>query len=764
MTLFPKSQRFPPQKASEVPSPGRYNPLLHDPSQDPWRKGPLEIFKAPRNKESDPGPDTFGLYNPDQQHYDNIHGSRPRPRALSTLATPSKHHKELLRLETKLSERESDITHLTETLQKSEQTTKEIRNALKKSEHDNESLRSEVSRLKKQLHGVASLHAKVIELETEHDKSKKRREQEISSLKTELRSAETRASQYMTEKQNIQGDFERLQASYEDAEHSLQTTVQKSHQGLTNYLQKVLEERHSSQRALQLTKSLSRLDDVHTSKILAGRASQVAELVSLVQQAGTREDLLYEVFDNLLETNDMQMQQLIDIEMDLQSERDELKQSIHELRRDSKCSQQLSDQQLCEKEIECQLAHRRASQIQTELLDAQLVCSSLEKALVSSSDAYSDLSGVCLSKCQELEKSRLDLEKCDSKISELTNSIQALEAQALETDLQIQRSQETHSLAAEAWQLKQSELQSSIKKLEKELREENGRRTKLSAELLLTRQAEAALRGEIEHAQNLSAQLEEVERENEQLRKINDLIMRQANLNAAEAAKVEKLNTELVSQRNPAQKVKILDRMRREIKEERENTAKLENQLWTANSEIKSLKEELFAYQSVSHPTPAIATTQASTIHNGMGIARVTRAPLSEVIKNFDAPPEPRETGSKIEKEAAAIRPTPKITTRAKGKHQPSNHFATPPDFVKDIPAEPTQEINQPRFSRLPINSNNLHHQKVLRKKDDLRKEKLMVIHKPQVDNTKNSNNTNVGEVSLGAIKMQGKMTLEELR
>jgi hypothetical protein len=46
--------------------------------------------------------------------------------------------------------------------------------------------------------------------------------------------------------------------------------------------------------------------------------------------------------------------------------------------------------------------------------------------------------------------------------------------------------------------------------------------------------------------------------------------MRQANLNAAEAAKVEKLNTELVSQRNPAQKVKILDRMRREIKEERE--------------------------------------------------------------------------------------------------------------------------------------------------------------------------------------------------
>ena len=71
-------------------------------------------------------------------------------------------------------------------------------------------------------------------------------------------------------------------------------------------------------------------------------------------------------------------------------------------------------------------------------------------------------------------------------------------------------------------------------------------------------------------AQNLITQLEEVEQENEQLRKINDLMMRQSTLNAAEAAKLEKLNNELVSQRNPAQKVKILDRMRREIKEERE--------------------------------------------------------------------------------------------------------------------------------------------------------------------------------------------------
>jgi regulator of replication initiation timing len=86
-----------------------------------------------------------------------------------------------------LSERESDIAHLSETLQKSEQTTKKMRNALDKLEQDNESLRSEVSQLKKQLHGVAGLHAKAIETETEHDKSKKRRENETKQAEVALR-------------------------------------------------------------------------------------------------------------------------------------------------------------------------------------------------------------------------------------------------------------------------------------------------------------------------------------------------------------------------------------------------------------------------------------------------------------------------------------------------------------------------------------------------------------------------------------------------
>ncbi|KAH9463681.1 hypothetical protein MJO29_004690 [Puccinia striiformis f. sp. tritici] len=123
-------------------------------------------------------------HNPDQQ-YDNVHSSRPRPRASSSMATPSKQNTELLRLEAKLSERESNISHLLKPC-KDRINCYEIRNALIKSENDNSSLRPEVNRSKKQLHGLAGLHAKVTELETEHDQSKKRRVKSISTLETEL--------------------------------------------------------------------------------------------------------------------------------------------------------------------------------------------------------------------------------------------------------------------------------------------------------------------------------------------------------------------------------------------------------------------------------------------------------------------------------------------------------------------------------------------------------------------------------------------------
>jgi hypothetical protein len=310
--------------------------------------------------------------------------------------------------------------------------------------------------------------------------------------------AEDRASQHLTDKTNLKGDLERLQTLSETTERLRQSTFCKNNQELMKYLEQVFHESHANQRTREISTSLSRLDDVHTRKVLADRASQVAELVSLVQQAESREDMLYEVFDSLLETSDMQMQQLIDIEVDLSCEREQLSRTSVESRTESKTVEQLLDQQLREKDLECQIAQQLTSLTQAELSEALKIRSSLEQTLMDSSEAYQELSRVCKSKSKDLEKARAELENSSSKITELINSIQVLESQVVQLNDQIRRAHEDHSLATEAWNQKQYELQSTLKKLENNIREEKAKYNKLSGELMLTRQAEASLRGELE--------------------------------------------------------------------------------------------------------------------------------------------------------------------------------------------------------------------------------------------------------------------------
>lgn len=671
---------------------------------------------------------------------------------MSTLATPSKHHKELLRLETKLSERESDIAHLTETLQKSEKTSREVRTALIKSEKENQSLQSEVERLSTQLQGIAGFHKKIVALETEHDKSTKRRDQEISTLKSELRLAEDRASQYLTEKKTLEHDLERLQACIKDQERSSRATYQQMNVRLTEYLEKTLEERDKNLRTLQLTKSSSLLENVHYQKLLTDRASQVAELVALVHDSSSREDLLYDTLDILLESCDLQTEQFAELKTDFQSELAELNSCLAESQAEMMNRERISGQILREKDIELEVVNQLISRAKLELEEAQLVRASMEKSLENWSQAYNDLSAFCRAKCDELDNCRDELVTRDGKNAELTAAIQALDSQMISLNGQLDRSKENHLLATETWQLKQCEVRTNLKKVEKELSDEKAKKNKLSAELMLAKQAEAALRGEVEQTRNLRGQLEEVERENDKLKKMNDLILRQSDLNAAEIDKIEKLNIELVSQQNPAQKVKVLDRMRRELKEEKEINAKLNNQLWAAKSEIKSLKDELSAYQSISHPIAA------STVHNGVGISRVTRAPLTEVMKRFENQNGLTERKSGDEE----TNHNKKLIGKPTDKHRELGGFLSRDSAQRDVAPETTpltQEVSiRPAASRLPIN-----HNQVFRRKKDLKTEKLLPITKIIAETT-DRNPYESGEVSLGAIKMQGKMTLDELR
>lgn len=69
--------------------------------------------------------------------------------------------------------------------------------------------------------------------------------------------------------------------------------------------------------------------------------------------------------------------------------------------------------------------------------------------------------------------------------------------------------------------------------------------------------------------EQLQARLDEVEQEKARLMKLNDLLSRQSTLDAEETTKLAQLNAELISHQNPAQRLKVMDRIRREGKEER---------------------------------------------------------------------------------------------------------------------------------------------------------------------------------------------------
>ncbi|MBW0483151.1 hypothetical protein O181_022866 [Austropuccinia psidii MF-1] len=717
MSKFPKAKRFPTETESQVPGPGTYNPTLHDPLNDPWRKGPLEIFKAPRYQEHDPGPDTFGLYNPNLSP-NNVCSSRTRPRAISTLATPSKHHKELLRLETKLFERESSITNLTETLQKSEQTLKEIRKSFQKSQAENDHLHKEVDRLKKQIQGVAGLHTKLIELQTEHEKSKTRRENEISNLKKELRAAEDRASEYLDQKSQIQHSFESLQKSTQATYHTLHSHSHQALQQLNQYSQELSTKLINCTRELRLTNNLSQLKDIYSQKFLAGRASQVNEMILLLEESNLREESLDDMIDDLVDTNDILLEQFLQDQNLSFTEHERHSNEVIGFQNDLGFLQKQLEDLTRQTDIKLELCRQEIVQGRTELEGAWLLNSSLENALTTSSTAYADLSSQCRLKCNEVEKALEDLTTRDATIAQLTDSNQGLQAEIITLKNDIEDIKQNHASDRETWQSKQTELKSSLKKTEQQLNEEKEKRSKVNTELIMTRQAEAALYGQAEHAQNLQLQLEEIQGETEKLRKINDLLMRQANLNAEEAEKIAKLNIELVSQHNPAQRVKVLDRMRRELREEKENTAKLQNELWSAQSEIKVLQNELSAYQSISHPT-SIAVPNSKTIP---GMSRVARVPLKEAAIGS-------LTNTQIIKgNSPQTSPQPPTVNDESVVTNKKADFQKPP-------------ITKPHISKIP------RHGQLNRKVDVV----PTMLHENDTD------------MSIGAIKMQGKMTLEEL-
>lgn len=85
-------------------------------------------------------------------------------------------------------------------------------------------------------------------------------------------------------------------------------------------------------------------------------------------------------------------------------------------------------------------------------------------------------------------------------------------------------------------------------------------------------------------------------------------VLTQSNVERADV--LSELNASLVSHANSQQKVKVLDRLRKEGREERETIATLESRLVASQREVEQLRSELAAFQSVGGSGVALSRVQ----------------------------------------------------------------------------------------------------------------------------------------------------------
>ncbi|KAG0140053.1 hypothetical protein CROQUDRAFT_53856 [Cronartium quercuum f. sp. fusiforme G11] len=681
MSQFPKAPRFPPQKPSEVPGPSLFELEPHGPHSDPWRKGPLEIFKASRPElASTKVPDTFGLYNASS----DCEAPKIRTRAISTHATttPSAHHAELLRYESRLFQYESQIESLQRNLQNSESVLKETRRALQRSE----SAVSELDRAKAQIAGLSGIQRKLAELTEEHRKSKERRDAEITRLNGQLRDAEERCEQQRRTSGAGREAFERINLH------------------LCERLPRLLAEMEAGERALAMKKQLTKIDRVRVRKRLGDRVAQVSELAGLVNEQAGQEEMLLELADTLVDVESCAREEAEDLAETLWVERERLIDELMEGRESDQLWKDVWASTLTESREETMIERARAEIAENELAGFNTRVVGLESRLSETVEAYQTLATT--SHAARVEAS---------------NQLSARDSEATEANDVLRK---THAGAIEEWEREKNKLVTRAEEASKAAANEKELRRKAGAEVLVSRQAEAGARADLQQLEQVQAQLDAVEIEKAQLAKINDLLSRQSSLNAEEADKLAALNTELVSHQNPAQRLKVLDRLRREGKEERTNAAHLQNELWAARAQIESLKEELSAYQAVSVPPVPIRKKTTSSLppkspsQQLVGFSRVSRATLTEVTIE-GAPAGSRRTGER----SAAIDSLPLRSARNQ----------------KRTPQCPQSEFN-----------NGVPHYEI--------------FSRGRVQGSSVGAEARAAELSLGAVKMQGRMTLDELR
>ncbi|KAL5507183.1 hypothetical protein ACEPAH_6639 [Sanghuangporus vaninii] len=374
---------------------------------------------------------------------------------------------------------------------------------------------------------------------------------------------------------------------------------------------------------LKLEAARLRLQVARLERKLGNSEEQVYELAQLVRQSQTTNDLLSEQLQELYtelewrcsESNSLSLPMLAPADDGLEAEVDEF---LLDEARDREDEQ---EQLLDVAQIQLRLGRESSRSLIEHLSSTEHQLTNERAEATRLKGKLSEKDTVITKLSQESETHKKGCDELQAKLAAHSSEIFSLQTKLTDSEKRL--------LAAE------SRARTELAKREELLRKEKELTNRLQSTVHKSKMAEDALKDEIEQ---LSSELASADAYREAYQSIAEemrgLVARNA-LAEDEANRLSAFNAEILSHRNPTQKILYVDRIRRELAETKQKLVLSHRDQESAVSEIATLREELAMYKSVTVPYEGKPRT---------AMTRVRRIPLGAQKLNVQAEPLPKES------------------------------------------------------------------------------------------------------------------------
>ncbi|TFK91332.1 hypothetical protein K466DRAFT_660114 [Polyporus arcularius HHB13444] len=648
--MFSRGSRFQPTKAPEVPGPGAYDP--QDPEWDAYKRGAfLEATnRFEKDKPSDvPGPGAYDTGAVKEQN-------RPPTRTSNTASTDR-----LAVLQRKLEELERvhveekkahrlEQERLKLELNRAQRTATEQTERADKLKKQNDALDARVQDLKKT---SAAEQSELRELRVKLKASEQERTQLAAKQgdAAEARKAEARKKEELRERDRKITELEKVlgtekkkreaaEARWQEAKSKTDERVQEVRvvaQDAENRLRAAEQDAKTAREALQQLEDRAQdteeelLAQLEQHRNMMSRvAEEYGRLASTTVALATHERVKHELtalklrnnrLERKLATSEAQVPELANLIRQVKEENSFLAAQLREAREESHYYRYaLRDTSSIAEDASPDLeAVAAAFEEDRRISDQELheaVCGDLElwRALDHAQKESLLYHSSVITK--ELDNVRAQLEHRTKEVSAAEVARNHLceslaKAQTEHAEAQVKLADSVASLAESNVRLEaikkqlevsQMEARAEVAKAEQMVLQEKQANQRLVASLRQAKQAEQFLRSEIEQLNTDFAEADKyVEAYNGLIAEVDALVMKNA-LAEDEAQRLSKFNAEILSHKNPAQRIMYVDRIRRELHETKQKLLLSTRDREAVLADNDELRAELDMYKSVAVP------------------------------------------------------------------------------------------------------------------------------------------------------------------